>query len=130
MEPLTPLIVDAAKSTPAIRFEPAEGRLVLRGESYPENAAKFYAPLFAALEAYLASSDTGSLQVDLEMIYLNSSSSKIFFNLFDRLEKAASEGLRVTINWRYSADNDTAQTCGEEFQEDADRVTFNLIEIE
>ena len=39
-------------------------------------------------------------------------------------------GRPVTVNWRYSAENDTAQTCGEEFQEDANHVVFNLIEID
>lgn len=124
------LTIAPTKSTPDIRFDPDSGQLSMRGESFPENAAKFYAPLFAAIDAFAANPAAPALCVDLEMIYLNSSSSKIFFNLFDQLEKIAAAGHPVTVNWRYSAENDTAQTCGEEFQEDANHVVFNLIEID
>ena len=41
------------------------------------------------LETYLNQLENESLEVDVELIYFNSSSSKVFMNFFDMLEDAA-----------------------------------------
>ena len=123
------LIIEATKSFPYIHFDPAGNRLEIRGESYPENAAKAYAPVFAWLEEYLQGIGDGGVRVDFEITYFNSSSSKILMNFFDTLEDAAQDGKKIVVNWHYHEDNETALECGEEFQEDMELVEFNLREI-
>jgi hypothetical protein len=122
-------IREQSKSTPWIHFDPSNNRLQIKGESYPENSAKFYTPMLEWLQAYLATLSGEKVQVDIELIYFNSSSSKVFMNFFDLLEDAASKGNPVEINWRYHEDNDTALECGEEFQEDMQEAVFNLVPI-
>ena len=117
---------EQTKSTPAIRLDPETHRLEIQGESYPENSASFYSPMLEWLEAYLAQHDNSPIQADIELIYFNSSSSKVFMNFLDMLEEAAARGVPVTVNWRYHEDNDTAMECGEEFQEDAEHMAFHL----
>ncbi|MCF8040261.1 MAG: DUF1987 domain-containing protein, partial [Desulfohalobiaceae bacterium] len=68
--------------------------------------------------------------VEMELIYFNSSSSKILMNFFDMLEDAARAGLPVTVQWKYHQDNDISLECGEEFQEDLEHVDFHLVELE
>ncbi len=121
---------DQTKSTPWIHFDPHQNHLQIKGESYPENSAKFYTPMLEWLEAYLNNLSSQKVHVDVELIYFNSSSSKVFMNFFDRLEEAAQNGVQVEINWMYHQDNDTALECGEEFQEDLENVAFNLLQIE
>jgi hypothetical protein len=123
------LVIEKTKSTPSILLDPATDVLEIRGESYPENAAKFYSPLFARLRDYLALPGAGPVTVDMEIIYFNSSSSKIFFNLFELLSTAAAGGREVVVNWRFHEDNETAEECGEEFMEDAPALAFNLIRV-
>ncbi|MFP4393471.1 MAG: DUF1987 domain-containing protein [Desulfohalobiaceae bacterium] len=123
-------IREQSKSTPWIHFDPQEHHLQIKGESYPENSAKFYTPMLDWLESYLSSLSQDKVQVDIELIYFNSSSSKVFMNFFDRLEEAAQKGVQVEVNWMYAEDNDTALECGEEFQEDMELVSFNLLPIE
>ncbi|MFW6314751.1 MAG: DUF1987 domain-containing protein, partial [Desulfohalobiaceae bacterium] len=82
-------IREQSKSTPWIHFDPQEHHLQIKGESYPENSAKFYTPMLDWLESYLSSLSQDKVQVDIELIYFNSSSSKVFMNFFDRLEEAA-----------------------------------------
>ncbi|MFP4213988.1 MAG: DUF1987 domain-containing protein [Desulfohalobiaceae bacterium] len=122
-------IREQSKSTPWIHFDPQEHHLQIKGESYPENSAKFYTPMLDWLESYLSSLSQDKVQVDIELIYFNSSSSKVFMNFFDRLEEAAQKGVQVEVNWMYAEDNDTALECGEEFQEDMELVSFNLLPI-
>ena len=117
---------EKTKSTPWIRFDPQNHSLEIKGESYPENSAKFYSPMLEWLETYLQSVDNQPIHVDMELIYFNSSSSKILMNFFDMLEDAAQRGVPVSVDWKYDQDNDIALECGEEFQEDLEHVSFHL----
>ncbi len=121
------LIIEATKSSPQIHFDPAGHVLEMSGESYPENAAKFYAPVFDWLGRYLAGLGEEQVTVNLAISYFNSSSSKALMNLFDMFDEACRTGRRITVNWRYDPDNETAQECGEEFKEDVCDLPFNLV---
>ena len=117
-------------SSPEIHFNPETNTLLIAGESYPENCSRFYQPMFAWLGEYLAHIQTLSpipqVELTLEILYFNSSSSKTFMDLFDMLDDAAADGIAVTIRWRYHEENETALECGEEFQEDVQHLTFIL----
>lgn len=121
---------EKTKSTPWIKLDPESRRFEIQGESYPENSANFYSPMLQWLETYLNQLENEGLEVDVELIYFNSSSSKVFMNFFDMLEDAAQRGVSVVVNWKYHEDNDTALECGEEFQEDLENVSFNLVELQ
>lgn len=122
-------IVAATRSSPAVQFD-AENRLLsIRGESYPENAAAFYTPVFTWLKAFLAGLEPGvAVQVDLEILYLNSSSTKVMLNFLDLLEQAAQDGARVVVNWYYDPDNEAILECGQDLSEELQTLTFNLVE--
>lgn len=123
------LIIEATRSSPAMVFDAETGRLQMRGESYPENAAAFYAPVFAWLKEFLAERDPAmTVQVDLEILYLNSSSTKVMLNFLDLLEQAAQDGAPVVVNWRYDPDNETILECGQDLSEELETLTFNLVE--
>jgi hypothetical protein len=123
------LVIQATKSSPSVCFDASAGVLAIKGKSYPENAAKFFAPLVAWLREYLASSELPKVVVEMELTYFNSSSSKALMNLLDMLEGAASDGKPVVVNWRYHEDNDTALEAGEEFKDEVPSVTFNFVEL-
>ena len=122
------LIIEKTTTTPAIRFDYASGLLELQGESYPENTAAFYAPVFEWLQNFLDNNEEQAITVNLEIIYFNSSSSKALMNLFDRLEGAAEAGRKIAVNWIYAAGNEGALEYGEEFKEDLNSLVFNLVE--
>jgi hypothetical protein len=122
------LTILATKSSPYIYFDARNRVLEIKGESYPENAARFYAPVFAWLEEYLASIDDDlPVELNMEIVYFNSSSSKVYMNLFELLQNAVVSGRNIVVNWRYQEENETALECGEEFKEDLHTLTFNLV---
>jgi hypothetical protein len=47
--------------SPEVDFNFTKNRLKLKGESYPEDVATFYAPVFEALDKYLANLRDGGL---------------------------------------------------------------------
>jgi hypothetical protein len=120
------LIIDKTEATPGIRFDHATGILELSGESYPENTAEFYAPVFEWLRKFLSGSTDAVM--NMEIVYFNSSSSKALMNLFDLLDEAVIDGKKIAVNWIYDAGNESALEYGEEFKEDLNRLEFNLVE--
>ncbi|HRY14819.1 MAG: DUF1987 domain-containing protein [Candidatus Competibacteraceae bacterium] len=122
------LIIEATRSSPALEFDAETGRLSIKGESYPENAAAFYAPVFAWLKEFLAGLASGAaVQVDLQILYLNSSSTKVMLNFLDLLEQAAQSGASVTVNWHYDPDNEAILECGQDLSEELEAVMFNMV---
>lgn len=95
------LTIDATKSTPGIYFDQENNVLQIRGESYPENTSEFYEPLFKWLDMRLDELHEERFTVDIELIYFNSSSSKILMNLFERLEEYAERAKNIAVNWIY-----------------------------
>lgn len=123
------LIIAATRSSPAIEFDAVRCQLNLRGESYPENAAAFYSPVFAWLKVFLASLDPAAeVTVNLEILYLNSSSTKVMLNFLDLLDRAAQDGQAITVNWFYDPDNEAVLECGQDFSEELQALPFHLVE--
>lgn len=126
---MEPLHIEATKSTPAIFFREDTHAIEIAGESYPENAAAFFGPVFSWFTRFWEEDSSRYLVVDIALMYFNSSSSKILMNLFDMFEDQVADGWRICVNWHYHEDNDTVLECGEELLEDYDGFEFNLVRI-
>lgn len=124
---MEPFIIEATKSSPKVVMDFAMGLIEIRGESYPENAAKFFEPIIAKLDELLNDHNTSSWRVIFELHYFNSSSSKFLLDFFERLEDASQGGRAIQVQWLYDPEDETIQECGEEFQEDAPGLDFSLI---
>jgi len=121
------LKIEATKYTPEITFDASQNLLEIKGETYPENTAEFYAPVFTWLEEYIIQLQDQEVTLNLEITYFNSSSSKVLMDLFDRFESAFKDGKKITLSWIYDKENESAQEYGEEFQEDLDVLTLNMV---
>lgn len=113
------LYIDKTKSTPKIQFDPQNCLLLIEGQSYPENAFKFYEPIFSWLDGYLRQLEQETvLEMYFHMPYINTSSSKCIMMLLEKLESAFHNGKKVSVRWYYDEENDVALECAEEFKED------------
>ena len=124
------LIIESTKYTPEIRFDAENHLLEISGETYPENTAEFYAPVFKWLEAYLAQPGNAPVTVNLEINYFNSSSSNVLMDMFDKFEMSKKAGREISLNWIYDRENESALEYGEEFQEDLEILELKLVEKE
>ncbi len=121
------LTIEASKYTPEIEMNAENNILSIKGKSYPENTFDFYAPVMAWLQEYFAQEDLPKVTLNMDIIYFNSSSSKLFFDLFDLLEEAHEKGKEICINWYYDDENESAEEAGEDFKEDFEGMDFNII---
>ncbi|HEX7647790.1 MAG TPA: biofilm regulation phosphoprotein SiaC, partial [Noviherbaspirillum sp.] len=118
------LKIEGTQSTPAISSEYAAGVLEMRGDSYPENSFELFSPVLDWIEAYLRDGDR-PLTLNLQLLYLNTSSVKAMMDIFDILEEAHGKGRKVAVNWYYDEQNERVAELAEEFKEDC-TFPFNV----
>ena len=113
---MSDLHIAATDRTPDIQLSVAQGIFSMRGESFPEDVAAFYGKVILAIDA-LASTIQGPLKVDVAMVYINSSSIKAMFRIFEGLENVRKNGHPLTITWHFQDDDDIMQELGEDFKD-------------
>ena len=119
------LKIEETKYTPDIIMNPENGEISIKGKSYPENTFEFYEPIMKWLGNYFQKAQEKTI-INFEIVYFNSSSSKLFFDLFDLIDENSSKS-DIEINWIYDEENDSALEAGEDFKEDFENLNFNLV---
>ncbi len=112
----TDLHITATDRTPEILLSPGGGSLSMKGESFPEDVSAFYGQVIVAIDQ-LAGSLGRPLEVDIAMVYINSSSIKAMFRIFEGLEAVRKAGDPVNIRWHFHEDDDIMQELGEDFKD-------------
>lgn len=109
--------IPGTQSTPTITGDWEAGSLRLQGDSYPENSFEIFDRVIRWITSFLA--DTRRpLTLNLELVYLNTSSVKAMMDIFDLLEEAHHDGREVNVDWRYHIENERIAELAEEFRED------------
>ena len=113
------LFIKATKYSPEISFKINDSKLIIKGESYPENSFKFYTPIFNLIKEYFPFSSNNKLFVEIYLTYFNTSSSKCLMNIFDILELYhKQDNKNIYLVWYYDEDNEEIIEIIEEFKED------------
>jgi len=118
---------DATDRTPKISLITDPLTLTIAGESFPEDVSSFYGQIITTLSS-LSSTVKGPLTFELEMIYINSSSIKAFYRIFECLEDYRKAGNIVNVIWKASDDDDIMQELGEDFKDRFQDLLFSIIQ--
>ena len=122
------IVIESTPKTPSIKFDAKQGKLEIKGRSIPENSVEFYKPLLESLGRY-ASSPTDPTQVNIQLEYFNTASSKCILDVLRTLETIHSKGNKVIINWYYEEDDEDMREVGEDYQAIVN-MTFNMQQAE
>ncbi|MDD2566681.1 MAG: DUF1987 domain-containing protein [Thiovulaceae bacterium] len=123
------LTLQPTEYTPQIILDPINYRFVFTGESYPENTFEFYEPILEWFRDFL--SQKKDMILEMELTYLNSSSLKSFYDIFEFLNAHAKEfNSRIIIQWIYDEENDIALETGQNMDEDFEHLTFEYLQKE
>jgi hypothetical protein len=122
------IVIESTPKTPAIKFDAKTGKLEIKGRSIPENSVEFYKPLVESLDKY-ATSPNSPTQVDIQLEYFNTASSKCILDVLKRLETIHRQGSQVIINWYYEEDDEDMREAGEDYQAIVN-LTFNMQQVE
>jgi SiaC family regulatory phosphoprotein len=121
------IVIEGTPKTPTILFDMTSGFLEIKGRSIPENSIEFYKPLVEHLERY-AQQPLNTTNVNIQLEYFNTSSSKCILDVFKKLEVIAKAGNSITINWYYEQDDEDMLEAGEDYQAIIN-VPFKMMEI-
>jgi hypothetical protein len=117
--------ISATAETPEVQFTFSEHVLHIQGESYPENAMAFYAPLRSSLHTYLDQvSNSASIEAHFSLKYFNSSSTKLLRSLLSQLNDAVQAGKRISVHWYHDPEDDMMIEFGEDLRDE-----FHLLEL-
>jgi hypothetical protein len=122
------IIREGSPKTPYIMMDGEKGVIEIKGRSIPENSVEFYKPLIDWLENFTAFGGKQT-NVNVQLEYFNTSSSKCLLDIFKKLEMMYRKGTSVQINWYYEEDDEDMYEAGEDYQSIIN-VPFTMIELE
>jgi hypothetical protein len=122
------LNIAATDRTPEIVLTLQPAKLSIKGESYPEDVSAFYGQVIQAVNS-LVESPAGELNVEIQLIYINSSSIKAIFRIFEGFDEYRKKGQNVSIQWFADEDDDIMQELGEDFIDRFPHLTIKTLSI-
>lgn len=123
MNNLNDLQIEGTNSVPTIFFN-KDGHLKIEGRFIPDNAITVFQPLFE----WISQLDTEKVIFDINLEYLNTSSSMQLFSLLKKLE----ENCLITelvVNWYFEEDDEDHYDTGLFFEEKLYRTKFIYQEV-
>ena len=120
--------IEGTPKTPTVNLDPNSGKVEIKGRSIPENSIEFYKPIVDWLDSY-AASPKGLTEVNIQLEYFNTSSSKCILDVFKKLEGIHKAGNDVVINWFYEEDDEDMLEAGEDYQSII-KIPFKMVETE
>lgn len=111
---------------PEINFNGETGVCEISGESYMEEAYKFYLPMIEWVKEFVKS-ESKDLVVNFKLIYFNTSSSRLIVDFLETLRKIRDDGKTVAVNWFYDPDDPDVKDEVEDFEIESG-MDINMIE--
>ena len=120
--------IEGTPKTPTISFDAETSVIEIKGRSIPENSIEFYKPLVDWLDKF-ADVAQGTVNVNIQLEYFNTSSSKCILDVFKKLANLQNRNrAEVVINWYYEEDDEDMLEAGEDYQSIL-KIPFNMVEI-
>jgi len=111
------VIQEELKNCPGIAYYPDTNKLELVGRSIPENPEL----IFRRLEDWLTIhfEKNNGLDVNIQLEYINSGSSKYLYEILKRLTGYGRSGKLVKMKWLYEEDDEGMLELGEHYRDTA-----------
>ncbi len=106
--------IDATKQTPEIVLNESDLRILIRGSSYPENAAALYTPVIEWLDE-IDQDFNGEFVCEFDFNFLSSSSHKMVYDILYKLQLLYRKNKKIQIVWYYEEADEDIMDKGDEF---------------
>ena len=111
------VIQEALKNCPGIIYYPDTNKLELVGRSIPENPEQIFRPLDEWITLHFEKNNR--LDINFQLEYINSGSSKYLFGLLKRLTDYWRSGKVVNMKWLYDEDDEAILELGQHYRDTA-----------
>jgi len=117
--------IAATDRTPAISLTHDPLKLSISGESFPEDVSAFYGEVISAINQ-MPTTSKGKLDVEMAMVYINSSSIKALYRIFEGVDAYRKAGNEVSVHWNVPEDDDIMEELGEDFKDRFSDLEFKV----
>ncbi len=121
---MNPLVIESTAETPEIILDKRSNTFTFSGKSLPENPMAYYKPVLDWIENYTTAPNSIT-KINFNMVYFNTSSSKIFLDILKRFELIKKSGFEVMVTWNYKYDDEDMLEAGEIYAERVD-IPFEM----
>lgn len=111
------VIQEELKNCPGIVYYPGENKLELVGRSIPENPELIFRRLDEWITIHFEKNNM--LDVNIQLEYINSGSSKYLYEILKRLTGYGRSGKMVRMKWLYEEDDEAMLELGEHYRDTA-----------
>jgi hypothetical protein len=111
------IIQEELRNCPGIAYYPDSEILELVGRSIPENPELIFKRLDEWITLHFEKNE--SLNVSIQLEYINSGSSKYLYEILKRLTGYIRSGKGVEIKWLYEEDDEAMLELGEHYRDSA-----------
>ena len=111
--------------TPHVILSYEEGLIEFIGKSYPDNAFTFYEPIISWITQYFNEESQAHTTINIKLIYFNSATNQILYNILDIVNNDASKSLQ--INWYYHEEDDDSLEDYEDIAEEFPDLNIQTI---
>jgi hypothetical protein len=111
------VIQEELKNCPGIIYYPDSNKLEIAGRSIPENPEIIFRKLEEWISVHFEKS--GGLDVNIQLEYINSGSSKYLYEVLKRLTGYRRAGKTVKMRWLYEEDDEAMLELGEHYRDTA-----------
>lgn len=119
--------IDRTETSPQIDMDLDQGVLDFIGRSLPHNSEQFYSRVYRWIEEYLQEPKVETT-VNMKLDYLDTSSSKHLYNIFQKLDAVSERGQHVQVNWHFETGDEEMAETGKDY-ESLFKLDFNFIEV-
>jgi hypothetical protein len=119
------LSIKGTTQYPEVLLDKRIGKLEFSGNSLPEDAKAFFEPIIDWIVNYLET-PLEETTVSFRMIYYNTPSSKILFQILKRFEAAHNKKTKIKVIWYYPDDDLDMRDAGNDYSENI-KVPFQLV---
>jgi hypothetical protein len=119
--------IDRTETSPQIDMDLDQGVLDFIGRSLPHNSEQFYSRVYRWIEEYLQEPKVETT-VNMRLDYLDTSSSKHLYNIFQKLDAVSERGQHVQVNWHFETGDEEMAETGKDYQS-LFKLDFNFIEV-
>ena len=111
------VIQEELKNCPGIIYYPASNKLEMIGRSIPENPEL----IFRRLDNWITQhfDKNNGLDVNFQLEYINSGSSKYLYEILKRLTGFRKSGKVINMKWHYEEDDEAMLELGEHYRDTA-----------
>jgi len=112
-------------SSPKVILDKEKGIFEIKGVSFPEDVKEFYIPLINWFKLYFEKPNDETY-LKLRLMYMNTASSKLIYEIFQLFKFAHKAGIKVKIHWQYNIEDEQMGDAGEDFAILLEGVPFRV----